>query len=463
MKQILLGVAGGLVSGILVLTFLFFGPLAPQDQDVVSSPTETEQPAATLEAAPEPTEEGTTEPSEEPTEEPVHCSVSEFEDAEDILSLQAQVINVETGEVLFDRGSATPARTASVMKLLTAAAALETLGPEYRVTTRVYVDAVDPSILYLVGAGDVTLSRTGPGLSSVYRNAPKLSDLASQILSQLPEQQFSQIVLDSTLYGSVPGEYQDVWDQRGLTDGYMSYVSALQVDGDRDNPTILSSPRSTDPVTRAGQWFQEALAEPAAAAELIVGSAPADAIEVASVRSAPMSTWIDYMLQVSDNTLAEAIGRLVSLDVGMEGSFESLTAAYRQALKGTGVDLTQIKVEDGSGLSRYNQVAPATINELLLLIDQGYGDFELIDAGMPVSGTPGSLSARFTDAVGDVVAKTGWIRTGYTLAGFLYPEDESKLLFTVYNLGDSVRLVNRDAMDDLVMAFYDCGQNLVNR
>jgi D-alanyl-D-alanine carboxypeptidase/D-alanyl-D-alanine-endopeptidase (penicillin-binding protein 4) len=459
MKQIFLGVTGGLVSGLLILAVLFFGPLAPAEQVAEPVETTTTQPPATLEPANEPTEE----PSEEPTEEPVQCSVTEAEDAEDILNLQAQVVNATTGEVLFDRGSQTPARTASVMKLLTAAAALETLGPDYQITTRVYVADEDPSVLYLVGAGDVTLSRTGPGVSSVYRNAPKLSDLAKQIEKELPEQSFSKIVLDSSLYGVPEGEYQDVWDRRGLTDGYMSYVSALQVDGDRDNPAILSSPRSTDPVMRAGEWFQEALGAAAELATFEVGIAPADAVEVASVKSAPMATWIDYMLQVSDNTLAEAMARLVSLDVGMDGSFKSLTAAYQKALANTDLDLAEIKIEDGSGLSRYNQVAPATINQLLMLIDEGYGDFALIDAGMPVSGTPGSLSSRFLDVVGKVVAKTGWIRTGYSLAGFLYPEDGSKLLFTIYNLGESVRLVNRDAMDELVLAFYNCGANLVNR
>jgi D-alanyl-D-alanine carboxypeptidase/D-alanyl-D-alanine-endopeptidase (penicillin-binding protein 4) len=168
------------------------------------------------------------------------------------------------------------------------------------------------------------------------------------------------------------------------------------------------------------------------------------------------------MLVVSDNTLAEALARLVSLDTGLDGSFDSLTKAYTTALKNTGLDLTGLKVEDGSGLSKYNQVAPNQVNELLALIDEGYGDFEVILGGMPVSGTPGSLSYRFEDAVGSITAKTGWIRTGYTLAGFLVSPDQTRLRFTVYNLGD-VTTANREAMDDLVMGFYACGADLVNR
>jgi D-alanyl-D-alanine carboxypeptidase/D-alanyl-D-alanine-endopeptidase (penicillin-binding protein 4) len=139
-----------------------------------------------------------------------------------------------------------------------------------------------------------------------------------------------------------------------------------------------------------------------------------------------------------------------------------LTEAYSRALRGTGLDLTGLKVEDGSGLSRYNQVSPSQVNELLKLVDQGYGQFQLIERGMPVSGTPGSLSNRMLDAVGAVTAKTGWIRTGYTLAGFLDAKDESKLIFTVYNLGD-VTAKHREAMDRLVLGFYNCGKTLVNR
>ena len=459
MKQAVIGAGSGLVAGLAALALLFGGPLSlgdssPSEEPVaIATETEVASPAETTEPA-------TSSPATE--SEVIQCSITELENQDGILELQAQVLNADTGEVLFDRGSDVAARPASVLKLFTAAAALETLGPDYRVVTRVYQDAIDPSIIYLVGAGDVTLSRTGVNQESVYKGAPKLSTLARQISTRLGAQTFSQIVLDSTTYGKPQGEYQSVWDQRGLTDGYMSYVSALQVDGDRDNPSSKDSPRSKDPVQRAGQWFKESLGNAASSSQLVKGVVPADAIEIAKVESAPISTWIDYMLVVSDNTLAEALGRLVSLDVGLNGSFESLTDAYKRALRGTGIDLSGIKIEDASGLSRYNQIKPAQVNQLLQLIAEGYEDFEFILDGMPVSGTPGSLSYRFEDAVGFVTAKTGWIRTGYTLAGFLENPSEGNLIFTVYNLGD-VTTDNREAMDDLVMGFYDCGQNLVNR
>ena len=456
MKQALIGIGSGLVAGSLALALMFLGPLSQSSQESEPIASQTAVPEATISASPVESEPEPTVP------EIVQCSVSGLEDAAEILLFQAQVIDTSTGEILFDRGSGSAARPASIMKLFTAAAALETLGPDYQVTTRVYQDILEPGKIYLVGAGDPTLSRTGINQNSVYKKAPKLSDLAAQIVKVLGQEPITQIVLDTSLYGGATGEYQSVWDSRGITNGYMSPVSALQVDGDRDSPAAKESQRSMDPVTRAGTWFQEALGLAATDAVITKGLAPADSVQIAAVKSRPISEWIDYMLIVSDNTLAEALARLVSLDVGLDGTFDSLTETYNRALRGTGLNLQGLIIEDGSGLSKYNQASPEQVNNLLKLIDADYGDFEVILEGMPVSGTPGSLSYRFEDAVGSITAKTGWIRTGYTLAGFLDTPDQSRLIFTVYNLGD-VTASNREAMDDLVMGFYDCGSTLVNR
>jgi D-alanyl-D-alanine carboxypeptidase/D-alanyl-D-alanine-endopeptidase (penicillin-binding protein 4) len=347
------------------------------------------------------------------------------------------------------------------LKLVTAAAALETLGPNYVVTTRVYVDAADPSILYLVGAGDVTLSRTDANSQSVYKNAPKLSTLVRQISKALPNQTFSQIVLDSTLFGAKNGDWKADWDKKGIAEGYMSRVSALQVDGDRNNPAGKDSARGSDPVARAGKWFKEALGAAGSKAAVTNGVAPTSAKEVAKVTSRPIKEWIDYMLVVSDNTLAEALARLVAVDTGFGSSFASLDGAYKLALKNTGLDLSSLRIEDGSGLSDYNAASPALINSLLGLVQAGYGDFEVIKDGMPVAGTPGSLSYRLEDAAGRITAKTGWIQSGYTLAGFMQTPDGGNLIFTLLNLG-KVSEANREAMDDLAMAIYNCGTQLGN-
>jgi D-alanyl-D-alanine carboxypeptidase/D-alanyl-D-alanine-endopeptidase (penicillin-binding protein 4) len=84
---------------------------------------------------------------------------------------------------------------------------------------------------------------------------------------------------------------------------------------------------------------------------------------------------------------------------------------------------------------------------------------------MPVSGERGSLRTRFAtgnlaQARGLVAAKTGYISSGYSLAGFLKARDGTELIFTVYNLSEKATLRQRNAMDNLVYRFYQCGANL---
>jgi serine-type D-Ala-D-Ala carboxypeptidase/endopeptidase (penicillin-binding protein 4) len=98
----------------------------------------------------------------------------------------------------------------------------------------------------------------------------------------------------------------------------------------------------------------------------------------------------------------------------------------------------------------------------LVLVNQPSSELEIIKSALPIAGETGSLSGRFVGLEGKVLAKTGWIRTGYTLAGFAQASDGSELIFTVYNLGNSVTVENREAMDRLVAGFQSCGLALTN-
>ena len=290
-------------------------------------------------------------PSATPTDART-CSVST--DAADarLGSFQAVVIDAATDTVLFDRGADKPAATASTMKLLTAGAALNILGPNYRVDTRVYEDPAQPGTVILVGGGDPTLSRTAPGQQSVYRDAPKLSTLAVGVNAKMAGTPITKIVVDGSVFTGPT--WDPSWERSEQTTGYMSEVTGLQVDGDRQNPAAETSPRSTTPVLNAGKYFKKALGAAAANATIVEGKAPGTAVEIAKVSSQPISVWIKHMLQVSDNTEAEALARLVSLDLGYDGSFSSLNIAIKKGLANTQLDTTGLVIKDGSGLSLLN-------------------------------------------------------------------------------------------------------------
>ena len=441
----------GALSGAAILALIIGGFSVGGSTNNNAQPQPSESASASVSASPSPTSARM-------------CSVAEQAADPLLANLSAVVINPATDEILFDRNAQTPAATASVMKLLTAAAALETLGPNYRAETRVYQDATDPSTIILVGGGDPTLSRTAAGVQSVYVDAPKLSTLALNVNQRLAGTPISKIILDSSMFQGA--SWESSWERSEQTQGYMSEVTALQVDGDRANPSKETSARSTNPVGNAGRFFKTALGESASAATVVKGALPASAKEIAKVVSQPISKWINHMLQVSDNTQAEALARLVSLDMGFDGSFASIGPAFKKALANTGLDLSAVTIRDGSGLSDFNAVSPKVIADLMKLVINNTSNLGVINQGLPVSGESGSLANRFkgdnVDAAGKIFAKTGWIKKGYTLGGYLKAADGTTLTFAVYALGN-VSDSTKQAIDNLVTGFYRCGDTLSNQ
>ena len=407
-----------------------------------------------------------------PTPAHASCTVDKQLTSKNIKQLHVEVLDATSGQTLFSKDEQQPARTASVMKVLTAAVALDVLGPDYRITTSVMVSPSEPGKIYLVGAGDVTLSRMPGNITSYYAKAPKLDSLTKQIASwaKASSISISAVSVDSSLFGGEK-EWHPTWSRLGLSSGYMAPVSALQIDAARltstRNPNTWLAQRTSTPVKQAGDLFVASLNKMGIATGLkaTAAKAPTDSVVIASVQSRPVSELVANMLRVSDNSIAEALGRVASIKSGLDGSMASLTPLYKKVLKARGLDVSKISVIDASGLSRLNQVPAALINDLLLLVNQGVGDYEALEAGLPISGESGSLKSRFAtgskvETKGKVIAKTGYILTGYSLAGFLTAKDGTELIFTVYNLAERANANHRLAMDNLVYRFYQCGASL---
>ena len=407
-----------------------------------------------------------------PTPAHASCTVDKQLTSKNIKQLHVEVLDATSGQTLFSKDEQQPARTASVMKVLTAAVALDVLGPDYRITTSVMVSPSEPGKIYLVGAGDVTLSRMPGNITSYYAKAPKLDSLTKQIASwaKASSISISAVSVDSSLFGGEK-EWHPTWSRLGLSSGYMAPVSALQIDAARltstRNPNTWLAQRTSTPVKQAGDLFLASLNKMGIATGLkaTAAKAPTDSVVIASVQSRPVSELVANMLRVSDNSIAEALGRVASIKSGLDGSMASLTPLYKKVLKARGLDVSKISVIDASGLSRLNQVPAALINDLLLLVNQGVGDYESLEAGLPISGESGSLKSRFAtgnkvETKGKVIAKTGYILTGYSLAGFLTAKDGTELIFTVYNLAERANANHRLAMDNLVYRFYQCGASL---
>ena len=392
------------------------------------------------------------------------CSVAGLLNDSRFGTLQAQVLNAATGELLFERDPSTASQTASSMKVLTAAAALNVLGPDFRASTKVVAGA-EPGTIVLVGGGDLTLTRLPSGQEPVSTGAAHLDDLATKAKAAYeaanPDTPITKIVLDSSYFSGKT--WGDTWPATERGTGWLSHITALQVDADRANPQVFLSPRGEDPIGRAGtafaSYFDNVPTEQ--------GTAPAGAAELASVSSQPLSVLIPQALIPSDNSLAEMIGRHVAIKLGLGNSIDAIAAAIPQGLQVYGIDTSALRTADASGMSRNNAVPPSYFTQLFLQIHAREGNLGIIRDGLPVAGQSGTLnySNRFfgANAVarGHIRAKSGSISSAYTLTGIIDAVDGSSLIFAIYATGN-VGSGARTAIDTLATGFYKCGANLSN-
>lgn len=431
---------------------------------------------STPEAEPEPTETQLP-PRPQPAIEQASaalrtCSVSKLSRDPRLMTVSAYVARADTGEGLWGKRSSAAERTGSVLKVLTAAAAIEALGADFQIRTSV-VTGSTPGSIVLIGRGDATLSNMPPGTESVYPGAPKLSSLAAAVIAKYsasyPGQPITNLVLDAT-YWNPTDKWDASWKRSEQTIGYHSEVTALQVDGDRKDPTKQTSPRSTDPIKRAGNMFLAALraADTGGIVDpnvtITTGSA-AGGTALAEVKSQPVRVLIKQMLLNSDNTIAEMLARIVSKETGLGGSAASLQQAIPSALwPDDPTTAGRVVIKDGSGLSELNGVPPSVMAQFMRRIQSGGENLDIVRDALPVAGKSGTLSGRFSGdnavARGNVTAKTGWIDTAYTLSGFLTAKDGTVLVFAVYAVGPGIQDNAKEAIDTLVTGFYKCGDKL---
>ena len=159
-------------------------------------------------------------------------------------SVGIQVVDLKTGTALYSRNADRLFLPASNMKLFTAALALERLGPEYRMTTRLV--RAPSGDLILVGGGDPSMSgRTYPYPKDARATNPlqAIEDLADQAVAAGILRVDGDIVGDDQLYPWAP--YPPSWTVDDVTQEDGAPVSALTVN---DNAITLA----IHPAARAG-------------------------------------------------------------------------------------------------------------------------------------------------------------------------------------------------------------------
>jgi D-alanyl-D-alanine carboxypeptidase/D-alanyl-D-alanine-endopeptidase (penicillin-binding protein 4) len=383
------------------------------------------------------------------------------------------VTDLTTGRVLYSTSASTGFTPASTTKLATAVAALQVLGPAARFRTTVVLGASRDRIV-LVGGGDPTLAAGRPPARD-YPQPATLLDLARHTSRALRERGVHRIQLGyaTSLY-SGPGQATG-WTPTDISTGNVSVITALEVDQgrltksgqpqDADDPANFA-PRSADPAQQAAASFAGFLRADGitvTGVPALVPAVPAGASTLASVSSPPLTQVIQWMLEESNNVIAENLARHIALATGGQASFAGAAQAEESVIRGLGV--TGVQLNDGSGLSVDNKITPAALVQLVSLA-AGRARLRPVLTGLPVYGFSGTLAASRGNfffggggpALGLVRAKTGSLPTTViALAGVTYARDGQLLAFAV--MADKLHSLNvaGKTLANIVNVLAGCG------
>jgi D-alanyl-D-alanine carboxypeptidase/D-alanyl-D-alanine-endopeptidase (penicillin-binding protein 4) len=149
-------------------------------------------------------------------------------------------------------------------------------------------------------------------------------------------------------------------------------------------------------------------------------------------RSRPLAEILPLFLKPSQNQIGEALLRTLGGARTGAASVDSGRAVARSILQELGVPDDAYVLADGSGLSRYNFVAPDAVAAVLVAMSRR-PDFRVFYDALAVMGTDGTLETRLvgTAAAGNVHAKTGTMRNVRNLSGYLTTADGERLVFVL--------------------------------
>lgn len=405
------------------------------------------------------------------------------------LNIGVAVKSMKQGDILYLKNQHRLFVPASILKILTAEAALLYLGPQYKFTTRLHTDGqsapngVINGNIYLVHSGDPTLTYSD------------LIDLMVALKSRQIQQIQGNVYIDTSAYDQAI--YGPGWIWNDTRYCYGAPISASIINhnclsfqvapsksaGNLAN--IIPSPHyyysgfQNSVITKAGKAKSCYIHLGANADSTIslsgcvvkghftqgistvindimeynkslirnlfkrygiqingivtAGKAPSNISILATHESKPLHELITEMLKKSDNIIAGSLfKKMGELYSKKPGTWQNGSLAVSQVLsRKAGVNTSQMNVLDGSGLSRYNQITPAQMLQVLdFAYHNYYTNYDFISA-LPVAGVDGTLKHRLHNIVWKVRAKTGTMSGVNALAGYVITRNKEALAFVI--------------------------------
>ncbi|MEL7243783.1 MAG: D-alanyl-D-alanine carboxypeptidase/D-alanyl-D-alanine-endopeptidase [Cyanobacteria bacterium J06629_18] len=413
------------------------------------------------------------------------------------------VQNLGSPRTLYSRNAKKYFTPASVTKLMTTAAALQALSPNYRIRTSVYGSG--NGVVQVVGRGDPSLKNEqlevlakqlrqrgvrrinkliandayfkGEAIEpswmwediQFYYGAPvnglMLNENAA-VIRLFPQRVGRRLLLkwDNPLDASgwkvvnqtvtaPKGTKKYIEVKRDLK-GQTLYLTGRLAEGSRPDVTAIAV---FNPIQNFLTHFRQSLGKQGiSVAGAYRGTTKTTGRELAAVQSPPISELITETNVNSNNVYAEALLKALATKKPLERNETTVDAGLKvmkSTLSQIGVDPSTYRLVDGSGLSRKDLISPqALVQTLQGMAKSRYAS--VFRASLPVAGKNGTLKYRFKNMApeGLVQAKTGTMTGVITLAGYVNAPSYGPVAFSIMvnQTEQPIRTV-RSAIDEIVV------------
>ncbi len=425
------------------------------------------------------------------------------------------VQNVNASQPLLNYRGQQPMAPASTMKLLTTAAALEQLGPDFTWKTKIYADGpikngILHGNLYLKGYGDplLTLERFWMLLHQLrqtgvriirgnlildqryfhihYRNPATFDDKPYQpynvapnaltvnfratefrFLPTLAGRHTIRIIVDPQLGGVriinrlrlTPGAC-GAWHERLRQHIYASHHRiTVQFDGRYaaacgEKSVYLSLYRNNEYIYWVFKQIWETLGGTLRGA-LREGATPTNARLLTTASSPPLAVVERSLNKYSNNLMARQLFLTLGAETaGPPGTLKNARQAIHQWLRRKGLATSGLMIENGAGLSRTTRIAPQQLAAVLLTMYHSPFMPEYIST-LPIVAVDGTMKRRLTHApvASHAHIKTGTIDDVKSIAGYVRSRD-GKTWEVVFLINDPHASVGATAEDALLEWIY---------
>lgn len=366
------------------------------------------------------------------------------------------IYNPLTRDTIFNVNHRQSMIPASNTKLFTTAVALETMGGDFSLATKLFTDddnLSDGEIngnLYIKGFGNSTFT----------------SDDLEKMVMKLKEMKIKSvkgnIIGDDTYFDDV--YTRDDWIKDERANVKLPPVSALVLD--RNKTTIRKKRRGryrnyfayvSDPPAFVAKELRNKLVEYniTVKGNSNKGITP-DKVYFITESSISLRELIKEINKHSDNFLAECLFKTIgAVASGEQGNSFYSTQAILGFIKDNGIFSKGTAVVDGSGISRFDQI---TVGALIGLLERMYFDIANFDDfynALSIAGVDGTLEDRMrrTPAENNFHGKTGTLNGVSSVSGYVTTKDGEDLIVSmIFEFKNGGQNYHRNIQDEIIEA-----------